>query len=724
MNMALSERIYRMEKEARENALNQTEMKYYENTKFAYEELYADLPLWERYTRTSAYGLIHTPVIIRDDDRIIGRYYFYLDDEVKDVGFHDIKFREYMTERIKKQCPELYPELMKYGLHGDFFVFGHSSCAYERILRLGIDGVKELCNRNLKRTKDPKSIEFYSGVLIMLDAVLEWNELHVQELERRGKHDLAEICRKVPKRPAETFHEALQSLSIMYLAVNREMTGTYGPGWLDYHLWPYLERDLAAGRCTMEEARELVAESFIRFDERILAREPHNDAVMLGGSHKDGSPAINPLTYLMTEVIMDLSITCLLVYLKMPENPPEEFVKLASNYLLNGKNRGMVLSDKAIAKALEYRGMPYTEALAYTSNGCMEISGPTNNSDLLLSGWHNIPKFVELAITGGRCLITGDKLKSVHFKGLNTYNNFEEFYEDFLKETKRILHNYFKIQDVMSECAEEHRPACLTSSLIDDCMIRGRNMHGGGARYHDYGTSPVGMPNATDALFAIKKAVFDNKICSADQLIEALQKNYEGFEVLRSTLRSLPKYGQDNEEADSFAAKFMNDICDIYESYENRLRGVIKPVIMTFIWANEAGALLGATADGNYAKTAVAQAVTPQSAAMSKGVTAAITSNTKIPYHRFTGGASTMWDFDPSWINQEILEGLEMTFIDLGGQMFQGNTSADVNELIKAKADPKSYQHLIVRVGGFSGRFVDLRPDVQDDIIGRYYHKK
>jgi formate C-acetyltransferase len=86
------------------------------------------------------------------------------------------------------------------------------------------------------------------------------------------------------------------------------------------------------------------------------------------------------------------------------------------------------------------------------------------------------------------------------------------------------------------------------------------------------------------------------------------------------------------------------------------------------------------------------------------------------------GGASTMWDFDESWLTQDILENLIMTFVDLGGQMFQGNTSVDVHELMKAKADPQSYPNLIVRVGGFSARFVDLTPDLQDDIIKRHRH--
>ncbi len=732
--VSLSERIRRIEADARAHALNPPKLVYNKNTRYAYDRLYADLPAWERYARSNAYGLVNQPVIINDDDHITGRYYLKqneLIDEAdvfglnrqNDVGAPDIEARKLMNTEIARRYPAFFSQYMDSSLCNDFMVYGHVSYSFERVLHMGVDGMKDLCRGHLDRTKDPESIEFYNGVLIMLDALLEWNDRHVAELERRGRHDLVRLCRKVPRKPAETFEEAVQALNMLYFAVSRETAcGTYGPGWLDYHLWPYLERDLAAGRCTMADAKELVAELFIRFDERVAMSETHNDTVMVGGSHPNGAPAINPLTYVMVEAIMELSITDLLVYLKMPSNPPKEYVELASRYLYESGNRGMILSDTAIAGALAHRGMPYSEALGYTANGCMEIGGPANNSDLLFSGWHNIPKFVELAITGGRCLVTGNRYDIVRFRGLESYGSFEDFYAELVQEMTRILHVYFETLDIMSEYAEKYRPVYLASSLVNDCLLRGRNMHGGGARYHDYGTAPVGMPNAADSLFAIKKAVFDDRRCTASELVRALEADYEGYQALRLVLRSIPKYGRDNAEADEMAVRFINSVCDIYESYTNRWGGAVKPVVMTFIWANQAGSKLGATADGNRARTAVAQGVTPQSAAMTEGVTAAILSNTRIPYHRLTGGASTMWDFDPAWINQELLQSLMTTFFDLGGQMFQGNTSVDVAELVRAKEDPGSYEHLIVRVGGFSARFVHLTPDLQDDIIKRHRH--
>ena len=144
-------------------------------------------------------------------------------------------------------------------------------------------------------------------------------------------------------------------------------------------------------------------------------------------------------------------------------------------------------------------------------------------------------------------------------------------------------------------------------------------------------------------------------------------------------------------------------------------------VIFTFNWAAEAGMDMGATASGKLAHTPVAHGVTPHSSSMTEGITAAINSCTTLDFTKFNGGASTMWDFDSSWVNPTLVKSLFMTFFKNGGQIFQGNTT-DVKELIAAQQNPENYPNLMVRVGGFSARFVALKKHVQDEIIGRIRH--
>ena len=246
-------------------------------------------------------------------------------------------------------------------------------------------------------------------------------------------------------------------------------------------------------------------------------------------------------------------------------------------------------------------------------------------------------------------------------------------------------------------------------------------MHGGGARYHDYGSSLVGIPNTADALMGIKKAVYDEKICTAAELVEAMKADFVGYEELQRKLLAIPKFGQEDAEADAIAARLCVDLNRIYSSYVNRFGGNGKLVLLTFVWAPTAGKLLGATPDGRKAGVPVAHAVTPQSMAMTKGVTAAINSCSSLPFDTFRGGASTMWDLDASMASPEIVKSLFMTFFEQGGQMFQGNMT-DVEDLKKAIDAPEQYNHLIVRVGGYSARFVNLNRELQEEIVNRMRH--
>ena len=343
------------------------------------------------------------------------------------------------------------------------------------------------------------------------------------------------------------------------------------------------------------------------------------------------------------------------------------------------------------------------------------------SSDFLWVGWQNTPKMLELMITDGYCLVKGKQYSLFRFGGLVNYDNFEDFYRDFIKESSRITNVCLREQDIYSELSERNRPSYLMSSMLDDCLARGRNMHAGGAKYHDYGASHLGLPNVADGLFAIKKAVFDDKICTAQELTDALRANFVGYESLKAQLQAIPKYGMDNDEVDALARRVMADFSDMFLNYRTRFGGRGKPVILTFIFSPQAAQVIGATADGRLAHQNVAHGITPHSASMKCGLSAAINSCGKMDFNKFSGGASTMWDFDASWANEDLIKAVLMTFIENGGQIFQGNTTS-VEELLEAQKCPEKYEHLVVRVGGFSARFVRLGADVQNEIISRMRH--
>ena len=684
---------------------------------------FKNLERWEKAARAMAYAMVNQDIIALDGDRIGGRIFQNCKRTAVSVPAYDPDLDDLSEANAK--FSEKYPdadEMQRFQLIGGCGI-GHITWRYDLVLKLGIDGIREkLCNA-LKTARDSDAEEFYKGSLILLDAVLSFNDKFIAEYEKLGNFELATRMRTVPKRPARNFREAVQAFYMQHIAVTSENAyGGNSPGRLDFFLWPYLEQDLATGECTLDEAKEIIDELFLLCDERLHPNDRWTEAIVVGGTKEDGSSAVNPLTYIMVESVIDLNITHPSVYIRLPKNPSDELLSLCARYMMSGNNRAQILYDPAIINAMTKNGFAQKDAINYACGGCMEIAPQGMCCDSIYIGMQNTLKMLELMISGGVCLRTGERVSSFKAnKGIVAYSDFKSFYCDFIDEARRLTHIFLHRQDIYNEYAQKSRPSYLISCLIDDCIERGRNMHAGGARYHYYGGTHLALPDVADSLLAIKKAVVDDKLCSAEELVLALKSDFNGFEALQEKLRALPKYGTDNDEADEMAALVMNDFADMYLSYETAHNGRGMPTTLTFVFSPQAAAILGANADGRNSGKGIAHGVTPALCSMSKGITSAINSVGKMPFPKFAGGASTMWDFDSTWASEELISAILKTFIAKGGQIFQGNTTS-VDDLVAALSSPEDYKHLIVRVGGYSARFVTLEPELQTEVLLRMRH--
>jgi formate C-acetyltransferase len=305
---------------------------------------------------------------------------------------------------VREKDPE-YAELFDNQL-ATYGSLGHIAWNWNVLLHRGTVGIRKRCEEGLLRhAGDEKAEHFYNGVIIMLDAVEAWNEKHVEKLLEMGMTEEAEICKRVPKYPAQSFREALQSFFMQHIIVMKEAPhGGNSPGRLDYFLWPYLEQDLKKGIITLEEAEELIEELFIRIDERIYDCDKWGESIVVGGSHPNGTSAVNPLSHIMIKAYMKLDIIHPLLYARIPKNPPKDFVRLCAEYVIYGKNRAQIINDPAVMTALVTNGVSETDAADYYCGGCMEVGVQGRTSDLLYTGYQNIPKLLELCTTGGYCL--------------------------------------------------------------------------------------------------------------------------------------------------------------------------------------------------------------------------------------------------------------------------------------------------------------------------------
>jgi len=258
--------------------------------------------------------------------------------------------------------------------------------------------------------------------------------------------------------------------------------------------------------------------------------------------------------------------------------------------------------------------------------------------------------------------------------------------------------------------------------MVHDCLERGRAINDGGARYPNYGGSAVGIPNVGDSLYAVKRAVFDDRHVSGAELLDALRANFKGHEALRTYLLNLPKFGCENTEADAMTDRVMRVYNRTIKAHRNPQGGHCRPIILGFVWVVSHGAQVGATPDGRLAGQPLAQSLSPQSGAAMKGLTGAINSATSLSLDEVSGGASMMWDLDVSWATPEVVRAVLLTFFQKGGHIFQGNVM-DVSVLREAQKTPERFRDLMVRVGGFSARFVTLSKETQEEIITRHKYR-
>lgn len=592
---------------------------------------------------------------------------------------------------------------------------GHISWRWDRVLTMGIDGITGEIKERLAAACDPAKAAFYRAALISWQRVLDWNDRHLAALRRErltapeGRHllldELIRIVEKVPRHPAQTFHEALQSFHFCYLAVMFENPyGGNSPGRMDYFLWPYLERDLAAGRLTSEQAGYLIDELFLRFEERLAGCDGWVETVMVGGTGPDGGNTVNALSYLLVESILKWrSQTHPAIYMRLRPDDPPQFRQLAVRYMLAGHNRGQLYNDPVCIRALVNGGIAYADAVHYTAGGCMEPGIQGGSSDLNFAFYWNT----------GRCF--EQWLRQIQ---PDQFASFDALLTDFESALAAELAMYVRSVDLTAKAMAEFRPAPLLSSLIDDCLERGCDQQQGGARYPDYGYAPLAITSVADSLFAVKTAIYEQRWLDWPTLQTALAANFTGCEEIRARLLKIPKYGCDAPEPDRFCDQIMTMVCRISAQLKTAAGGSVRPMIFNFLWTPEVSEQLGARPDGSLAGDFIGHGMTPRSAAMTAGLSAAVNSCLKLNFEQVTGFATTMWDLDESLATGEVMTALVEVFMTGGGMVMQGNTTS-LKEMELALEHPERYPDLIVRVGGFSAKFSSLNDAVRREIVRR-----
>ncbi|MFC2089305.1 trans-4-hydroxy-L-proline dehydratase [Bacteroidota bacterium] len=569
----------------------------------------------------------------------------------------------------------------------------------------------------------------------------ERNAVYLEELAVRETHtgrkneilELAEVCKKVPATAPETLHEALQYYWFVHLGVISELNpwDSFNPGRLDQHLYPFYQNDLKTGRHTKESAAELLQSFWIKFNNHpsppkigVTAEESSTYTdfclINLGGLTSDGSDAVNELSFLLLDLIEEMRLLQPSSMIQVSKKNPDTFVDRAIKIVKTGFGQPSVFNTDAIIQELLNQGKDIVDARNGGASGCVE-TGAFGTEAYILTGYFNLVKVLEITMHNGTDPRTGKQI------GLSTgkVDNFKSF-EDFQMAFGKQL-NYFidiKCQGnlVIEQLFASNLPVPFLSLFIDDCIKNGKDYNEGGARYNTSYIQGVGLGSITDIFTAIKFHVFDKQTITLPTLLRILERDFEGYEDIRSELiYNTPKYGNDSDEADQHAVWVFELFHDAVNGRPNYRGGKMRINMLPTTSHVYFGSVTGATADGRHAGEPLSEGISPFQGMDRKGPTAVIRSAAKFD-HLKTGGTLLNQKFTPDFFKDDTsirkLTQLVRAYFGMMGHHIQFNV-VSAKTLKDAQMHPEKYQDLIVRVAGYSDYFNDLGEALQNEIIRR-----
>ena len=586
------------------------------------------------------------------------------------------------------------------------------------------------------------------AMLICADALIAFAERHAamalelasQETDERRRHELeriAGVCARVPARPPRDLWEALQYYWFVHLGVTTELNtwDAFNPGRLDQHLLPFYKQGLADGTLTRDDARELLQCFWIKFNNQpappkvgVTAAESgtYTDFAQIntGGLTEDGSDGVNEVTYLLLDVIEEMRLLQPSSSIQVSDKNPDAFVKRAARIVRTGFGQPSVFNSDLIVRELVRQGKSLTDARNGGSSGCVEV-GAFGKENYNLTGYFNMPKVFEITLHNGVDPRTGRRI------GLQTGDpaRFETF-DDLLNAYRRQLRHFVDIKvrgnNVIERLYARYMSSPFLSLLIDDCIAKGRDYHDGGARYNTTYIQGVGLGTLTDTATAVKHHVLDEGSLSMEELLAALEADFEGHERVRQLLLNrTPKYGNDDDRADDVMVMLFDAYFDAIDGRPNTKGGTYHINLLPTTVHVYFGSVVGATPDGRLAGAPLSEGVSPVQGADRRGPTAAVRSVAKMDHLR-TGGTLLNQKFAPRTLATESgldnLVHLVRTYFALDGHHIQFNV-VDAATLRAAQRNPDAHRNLIVRVAGYSDYFCDLSRALQDEIIARTEHQ-
>jgi len=594
-----------------------------------------------------------------------------------------------------------------------------------------------------------KKDQEYRAMDICADAVIIFAQRHADKAKELAQQEsdpvrcseleqIAEVCSHVPGHAPRNFWEALQYYWFVHLSVITELNtwDSFNPGRLDQHLLPFYERGLKEGTLTPKQAKELLQCFWVKFNNqpappKVGITEEQSGTyvdfalINVGGvTSTDGSDAVNDMSYMILDVVEEMRLPQPSSCIQVSKKNPNRFLKRACEVIRTGFGQPSVFNTEVIIKEMLQDGKSITDARSGGPSGCVTVSAFGKES-CTLTGYMNWPKIFELACNNGVDPNSGEQIGPATGDP-RSFTSFEQLMDAYRRQLAYFIDVKIKGNNVVERLYANYMPAPFMSVVMDDCVARGIDYHNGGARYNPTYIQGVGIGTVTDSLAAVKYHVFDRQDIAMDELLTAMQANFEGYEHLLHTLGDhSPKYGNDDDYADTITEQAFNAYYDLLNGRPNTKVGKYRVNLLPTTVHIYFGSVVGALPNGRKAGEPISEGISPSQGCDTKGPTAVIKSAARIDHAR-TGGTLLNMKFNPQVLagddGIEKLAHLIRSYFKLDGHHVQFNV-IDAETLREAQQDPERHRDLIVRVAGYSDYFVDVGRDLQDEIIARTEQK-
>ena len=680
---------------------------------------------------------------------------------------------------------------------GNYFYngIGHVTVDYGKVMRIGYKGIiaevqEELNKCNVYDADYAKRHEFLESIIISCNAVINYARRYANlayEMAQKctnptRKQELLVIannCANVPENPARNFYEACQTFWFIQMLLQIESSGhSISAGRFDQYLYPYYKNSIDNGSLTREFAQEILDCIWVKFNDLNKARDEASSYgfagyslfqnLTAGGQNAEGIDATNDLSFLCIQASMHTQLPAPSFSVRIWNGTPNEFLIKCAELTRTGVGLPAYYNDEVIIPALMSRGVTLADAREYGIIGCVEPQKPFKTD-----GWHDAAFFnmcrpLELVFSNGvdKGVQIGPKTGNVE-----DMKTFDEFYDAYKAQMDYAIALLVNADNAIDMAHAERAPLPFLASMVDDCIKRGKTLEQGGAVYNFTGPQGFGVANMADALYAVKKLVYDENKITMHDLKMALSTNYgkglssddvaEMVSEVASAMKSagqpvgekevaailktvvaateseqvkangerilklidaVPKFGNDIPEVDAFARDVAYTYTKPLEKYKNPRGGMFQAGLYPVSANVPLGGQTGATPDGRLAHMPVADGVSPSAGKDVNGPTAAANSVSRLDHFIASNGTLFNQKFHPSALSgREGLEkfvGLIQSYFDQKGSHMQFNVVSR-ETLLDAQEHPEQYKHLVVRVAGYSALFTTLSKSLQDDIIRR-----